>query len=271
MITVAIANHKGGSTKTTTAVNLAAALGELGRRVLVVDLDPQGSATTWLGSSLGERSILDAYLSRRDLAEMAMETSAPGVDVVPSSPWFVAVDRKEEIAISLGIMSRLESLSPFWDYVLVDCPPSQGSLAVSALGACRHVLIPVETRILTLTGLINILGTIEAVQERLNPDLSIDGILACRVNGTRHAREIVQLLRERYGSLVFETIVRETIGLAEAPSFQVPITLYRPNGTGARDYRAVAREMLERGRLESGSEGSSTVEIRGTTEVLARG
>ena len=248
MRTIAITNHKGGSAKTTTVVNVAAALGELDLQVLVVDIDPQGSATSWLGVPLGERSILDAYLDHVDLSTVAMETHAPGVQVVPASQWMVGGDRNEEVRIGLGIIGTLERLPPAWDYVLVDCPPTQASLALAPLAACQDVIIPVETRVLALTGLVSLIGTMDAVRERLNPKLTLDAIVACRVNRTRHAREIVERLRDHYGGLVLDTVVRETISLAEAPSFQLPITRYAPNGSGAEDYRAVAREIVERDR-----------------------
>ena len=246
MKTFAIANHKGGSAKTTTTVNLAAALGELGRRVLVIDLDPQGSATGWLGLPLGGHSILDAYLSRADLSRIATSTSAPGVDLVPSSPWLVAADRSEEVAIGLGIIGTFERLERQWDYILVDCPPSQGSLTIAILSVCPSVIIPVETRVLALSGLVSLLGTMDLVRDRLNPELTIEAIIACRVNRTRHASEVVDRLRERYPGLVLNVAVRESVSLAEAPSFQLPITRYAPNSTGAKDYRAVAREILDR-------------------------
>ncbi len=243
---IAITNHKGGSAKTTTVVNLAAALAELAQRVLVVDMDPQGSATNWLGRPLADRSVLDAYLSRADLVPMVTPTTTPGVELVPSSPWLVAADRSQEIAIGLGIIGSLERLPDAWDYVLVDCPPTQGSLAVAPLAVCGSVIIPVETRVLALTGLVSLTGTMDAIRERLNTTLTLDAIIACRVNRTRHAREIVQRLRDGYGGTVLETIIREAIALAEAPSFQLPITLYAPTSVGADDYRSAARELLGR-------------------------
>ena len=242
----AVTNHKGGSAKTTTVVNVAAALSELGQRVLVIDMDPQGSATNWLGRPLADRSVLDVYLARGDLLSIATRSTAPGVDLVPSSPWLVAADRSEEIAIGLGIIGSLERLPDEWDYVLVDCPPTQGSLAVAPLAVCQHVVVPVETRVLALTGLVSLIGTMDAIRERLNPTLMLDAIIASRVNWTRHAREIVERLRDRYGGTVLQSVVRESIALAEAPSFELPITLYAPDGVGAEDYRSVAVELLER-------------------------
>ena len=259
MKTVAIANHKGGSAKTTTVVNLAAALGELGVRVLVIDLDPQGSATTWLGLPLGERSILDVYLHAGDLTDVSMPTSAPGVDLVPSSPWLVAANRDEDVAIGLGVLGTIGRLALAWDYVLLDCPPSYGALSVSSLAACLEVIIPVEATVLALTGLVSMIGTIDAVRERLNPELRLDAIIACRLNRTRHARKIVERMREHYPGLVLNASVRETAALAEAPSSHLPITRYTPNGAGAADYRAVALELLGRDSLVARGSASPAI------------
>ena len=133
--------------------------------------------------------------------------------------------------------------------MLIDCPPSQGALATAALAVASDVIVPVESRTLALTGLVSLIGTMEAIRERLNPALKLDAIIACRVNRTRHAREVVERMRAHYPGLVLDAVVRESIGLAEAPSFQLPITRYAPAAAGAVDYRAVAKELLERERL----------------------
>jgi len=243
---IAVTNHKGGSAKTTTTVNLAAALAEFGHRVLVIDLDPQGSATQWLGLPLGDRPVLDAYLVRGDVTAVITATTAPGVDLVPASYYLVAADRRQETAIALGIIRALERLPAMWDYVLIDCPPSHSPLALAPLGVAPWVLVPVEARVLALSGIASLVGTMDSVRERLNPNLTLAGVIASRVNRTRHAREVVERLRERFGTLVFDAVVRETISMAEAPSFQLPITRYAPDGPGAEDFRAVARELLDR-------------------------
>ncbi len=246
MKTIAVTNHKGGSAKTTTTVNLAAALGEQGFRVLVIDMDPQGSATSWLGSPAAGRNVLDAYMGHADLAAMAVASSAPGVQLIPSTPWLVAADRRRETDLALGVIRTIEALPARWDFVFVDCPPLQGYLALAPLSACRHVLVPVEAHVLALSGLVSLLDAMDEVRARLNPALVLDAILACRVSQTRHAREVVQRLRGHYPAHMFQTVVRENITLAEAPSFQLPITQYAPSSQGAKDYRAVARELLER-------------------------
>lgn len=244
MRTLAITNHKGGSAKTTTSVNLAAALGELGVRVLVLDLDAQGSASAWLGAGSDRRDPSDSILDGAWLQQVARPTTAPGVDLVPSSPWLVAADRRQETEIALGIIRAVERIPPRWDFLIVDCPPSQGYLAIAPLAACREVLVPVESHVLALAGLASVTATMERVRRQLNPHLTLSAILACRVNRTNHSREVVELLRRRYGNLVMSATIRENIRLAEAPSFQLPITRYAPDSTGAADHRTAARELL---------------------------
>ena len=243
---IAVTNHKGGSAKTTTVVNLAAALGELGSRVLVIDLDPQGSATNWLGVTPGDRRTLEAYLGRADLGGIAQPTTAQGVEIVTSSPYLVAAGRQEEVALSLGIMGALERLPMRWDHVLIDCPPSQVPLAVAPLAVCPDVIIPVEARIMALAGVVSLLATMDAVKERLNPNLAVLAILACRVDTSRHAEEVVEHLRAHYPGQVLTAIIRDDISLAEAPSFQLPITRYAPTSVGSADYRAAAQELIRR-------------------------
>lgn len=246
MKAIAVTNYKGGSAKTTTAVNLAAALGELGLSVLVVDIDPQASATAWLGALDPGRRVLDAYLGKQDLLEVVVPTSAPGVDLVPSSQLLVASGREQETEIALGMIGAIEKLPPRWDYLLVDCPPSQGYLAMAPLTVCSEVVVPVEAHLLALSGVVSLAETMDLVRDQLNPGLTLGGIVACRVSRTRHARWVVERLHELYPAYVLGTVVRENISLAEAPVAQLPITRYAPSSTGAEDYRAVARELLAR-------------------------
>jgi len=248
--TFAFTNQKGGSAKTTSAVNLAAALGEKGKRVLVVDLDPQASASAWLGVRDGGRGLFEVFTDNGNLADLVHETSAPGVEVVPSSAWLVGVDKA--LAGEPGaetILRRSFSRLPAdrWDFVFVDCPPSLGVLAVSALAACREVFVPVEASTLALAGLAGLVQTVERVRERLNPDLEVSAVLVCRVDSrTNLSRDIVDRIRERFGGLVLKTTIRESVRLREAPSFSKPVTLYAPRSPGAEDYRAAAAELLKR-------------------------
>jgi chromosome partitioning protein len=174
------------------------------------------------------------------------------VDLIPSSPWLVGVEKAlaAEVGAELVFRRAFEQLPrDRWDYCLLDCPPSLGLLAVAALVTCREVLVPVEAQVMALAGLAALLGTVERVKERLNPELALAGIIACRVDLRKNlAREVISRLRARFGKLVFQAMVRENVRLAEAPSFGKPITTYDPRSTGAEDYRAVAAELLKRGK-----------------------
>jgi chromosome partitioning protein len=245
MRTIAVTNQKGGSGKTTTAVNLAAALGEAGKRTLVIDLDPQASATSWLGTTPDGRGLFAVLAEREPLEGLVVPASARGVDLVPSSPWLVGAERTltQEPGAEVMLRHAVAQLPARWDFLLVDCPPSLGYLAVSALAACREVLVTVEAHVMAMSGLAALLQTVERVHDRLNPELAVSAILVCRVSRTTHSRDVVERLRKHFGSLVMTTTVRENVRLAEAPSFQAPITSYAPTSHGAEDYRAAAAEL----------------------------
>lgn len=243
---IACVNQKGGSGKTTTAVNLAATLGERGKRVLLLDLDPQASATNWLGITDAGRGLLDAFSGATNLLDLVQSTPAPNVEIIGSSAWLLGVDKAlaGEVAAETILRAKLRELPENWDYILIDCAPTLGILTVSGLTAAREILIPVEAHVMALSGLAQLLNTVAVVRERLNPKLEIAGILACRVDGrTKHALEVVDQLYERFGALVYPTVIRENVRLAECPSFGQPITLYDPRSAGTLDYRALANDV----------------------------
>lgn len=247
---MACVNQKGGSGKTTTAVNLSAALGERGRRVLLLDLDPQASATAWLGVADAGRGLLDALSDRAHLGDLVRPTPAPGVEIIASSAWLVGAEKAlaGEVGAETILRGQLRQLEPRWDYILIDCAPTLGILTVSGLAAAHQILVPVEAHVMALSGLAQLLQTVTIVRERLNPELEVAGIVACRVDArTRHALEIVEQLRQRFGALVYRTVIRENVRLAECPSFGQPITQYDTRSTGARDHRALAGEVESQG------------------------
>jgi chromosome partitioning protein len=245
---IAVTNQKGGSGKTTTAVNLAAALAENGHTCLLIDLDPQASASKWLGASGDGRELFEVLAEGRSLDDVVYETSTEGVDLVPASESMTGLEKAlaNEVGAETILRSALKKLPDDWDYVLIDCPPSLGLLALSALTASSQVLVPVEATVLAMQGLAALTRTVERVKDRLNPDLELTGIVACRVRPTNLSREVLDRLKEHFGTALYDSTVRQNVRLAEAPSFGEPITTYDPRSLGAADYRAVAHEFLER-------------------------
>jgi chromosome partitioning protein len=209
-------------------------------------MDPQGSASAWLGVPDAAFNVSRAIRGGADLAELVHETTAPGVQLVPSSPTLIVNPGHEESDVALGFMRAMGRLPDIWDVVLVDCPPTLGYLAVAPLAACQGMLIPVEAHVLALSGLTSLMAMTERVRNRLNPGLRIDGILACRINRTTHSRLVVGRIEESYPELYMRAQVRESIRLAEAPGFRLPISRYAPGSSGDDDYRAVADELLQR-------------------------
>lgn len=249
MRTLAFVNQKGGVGKTTSAVNVAAALAEEGKKVLLLDLDPQGCASAWCGVRDDGKGLLEVLSGNGSLSDLVAVSSIPGVDVVPASEWLSSADRAlaGEVGVETMLRKAVHRLPKTWDFLLVDCPPALGLLVVSSLVACREVFVPVEASTMALGGLARLVQTVDRVRERLNPDLRLAHILAVRVDSrTNLARDVVDRLRERFGDLVLQTVVRESVRFREAWSFGKPITTYDPRGTGAEDYRAVSHELLKR-------------------------
>lgn len=248
MRTIAIMNQKGGTAKTATTVNLAAALAELGKQILVVDLDPQANASSWLGVKDTEGRFYEALTNKGNLTNVVSNSNIEGVSLIPSSPWMVAVERAlyPEEGAELSLRKLLGSLpKERWDFLLIDCPPTLGFLSISALAASEEVLVPVQPHVMPLEGLAHLMETIEHVKIKLNPALRLSAILPSLVDlRTNLNKEVIQSLKDRFPDLVFDSMVRSNIRIAESYSFAKPITTYDPTGPGAQDYRAVAQEFV---------------------------
>lgn len=249
--TYALANQKGGVGKTTSTVNLAAYLGLLDRRVLVVDMDPQANATSSVGfdKRSGGPSVYDALVASRPVEEVIVASGQPRVDLLPSAIQLAGAEI--ELVGVLAREGRLQrTLRPVvdrYDYVLIDCPPSLGLLTVNALMAADGVIIPVQCEYLALEGLGQLVGTIDLIRDNLNSQLRVSGIVMTMYDArTNLSQGVVEEVRQHFPTLTFETIIPRNVRLGEAPSFGRPISVYDPGSRGAAAYRALAEELLRR-------------------------
>ena len=248
---VACANQKGGVGKTTTVVNLAAYLALGGRRVLVLDLDPQGNATSGLGidRNAAATSLYDGLIEGVPLAELVTRTAMPGLDLIPASRALAGVevelvplDQRER-----RLARALASVAGGYDHVLLDCPPSLGLLTVNALTAADGVIVPLECEYFALRGVALLKTTIDKVRQRLNPRLRIDGVLGTMYDArTLHAREVMERLVQAWGEDVFHTVIRRTVKFSDSTVAGEPITSYASASAGATAYRTLAKEVLAR-------------------------
>ena len=249
---IAMCNQKGGVGKTTSTINLGAALVEQGRKVLLVDLDPQGALSVGLGvpSHALDRTIYNALMERNTtLADVIVKTDINGLDLVPSNIDLSAAEVQlvNEVAREQVLGRVLRPVLDDYDVVLIDCQPSLGLLTVNALTAAHGVIIPLECEFFALRGVALLVETIEKVRDRLNPALEIDGILATMYDPrTLHSREVVARVVEAFGDQVFHTVINRTIRFPETTVAGEPITSYASNSTGAKAYRELAKEVLAR-------------------------
>jgi len=243
----AFANQKGGVGKTTTAINVAACLAEAGERALVVDLDPQANATSGLGMRANGTSSYD-LLDGAPLAELAKPTAFQNLFLVPSRPELAgaAVELSRRDDGDRYLAASLAHVEGF-DFVLLDCPPSLGPLTVNALAASDRVVVPVQAEYYALEGLAQLVQSIELVRRRLNPKLTIAGVLLTMADGrTTLARDVENEVRKHFGDLVFSAVVPRSVRVAEAPSHGLPVTHYDRRSRGAEAYWKVAMELVER-------------------------
>jgi len=251
----AIANQKGGVGKTTTAINLAASLAKAGERVLLVDMDSQANASHGLGVRVprGEPTILEVLLGEEDLASVVRPSSVPGLDVVPSSPDMAgagvllpALERREFLL--KDALEAMKSSASGYTQVFVDCPPSLGLLTVNALVASDQVIIPVQAEYFALEGLAQLMSTIVAVRERLNPALRIAGLVLTMMDPrTTLARQVEKEVRSHFPNLSYTTVVPRNVRLAEAPSHGLPVFMLDPHCAGSDAYFDLAMEVVSHG------------------------
>jgi chromosome partitioning protein len=249
---IALCNQKGGVGKTTSTINLGAALAEVGRRVLLVDFDPQGALSVGLGVQPHQldRTVYNLLMERGvSVDDILLKTSVAGMDLLPSNIDLSAAEVQlvGEVAREQTLARVLAAVVDDYDYVLIDCQPSLGLLTVNALTAAHGVIIPLECEFFSLRGVALLIDTVEKVRERLNPRLKLDGILATMYDGrTLHGREVFARVVEAFGDDVFDTVISRTVRFPETTVAGEPITTWAPTSAGATAYRNLAREVLSR-------------------------
>jgi len=249
---IALCNQKGGVGKTTTTINLGAALADYGRRVLLVDFDPQGALSVGLGVSTHQldRTVYDLLLERsRSIEDIILKTNTAGLDLLPSNIELsgAEVQLVNEVAREQALQRVLRPIIDDYDFVLIDCQPSLGLLTINALTAAQGVIVPLECEFFSLRGVALLIDTIDKVRERLNPQLELDGILATMYDGrTLHGREVLSRVVEAFGDRVYDTVINRTVRFPETTVAGEPITSWAPNSAGATAYRNLAKEVLAR-------------------------
>lgn len=253
--TIAIANQKGGVGKSTTAINLSACLAEAGKKVLAIDIDPQGNTTSGFGIEKNEvnYTVYELLLGACDLEDCTIELEIDNLSLIPSNVnlsgaeiELIGVEDKEYI-----LKSYIDKVRDLYDYIIIDCPPSLNMLTINAMTTANTVLVPIQCEYYALEGLTQLMHTIDLVQERLNPDLEMEGVVFTMYDArTNLSLQVVENVKENLNQNIYKTIIPRNVRLAEAPSYGLPINLYDGRSAGAESYRLLAEEVIHRGDEE---------------------
>ncbi len=249
--TIAIANQKGGVGKTTTSINLSASLAEKGKKVLVIDTDPQGNTTSGFGINKNEldNTVYELILGECSIQECIIKNIVPGVSIIPSNVNLAAteieligVDKKEII-----LRSEVDWIKDQYDYIIIDCPPSLNMLTINAMTTADSVLVPIQCEYYALEGLSQLIHTVNLVKERLNPDLDIEGVVFTMYDSrTNLSMQVVENVKSHLNQNIYKTVIPRNIRLAEAPSYGMPINMYDAKSAGAEAYLLLADEVINR-------------------------
>ena len=246
---ISIANQKGGVGKTTTTINLGASLAASGKRVLIIDIDPQGNATSGLGiaKSEVEQDVYNVLIDEIPLSSTIHHTTSPNLDLVPATIQLAGAEMEltSQMARETRLKSGIEEVSDLYDYILIDCPPSLGQLSINAFTASDSILIPVQSEFYALEGLSQLLNSIRLVQKHFNKNLGVEGVLLTMLDArTNLGAEVVKEVQTYFGEKVYKTIIPRITKLAEAPSYGRPIIDYDPKSRGALVYQELAKEVI---------------------------
>lgn len=246
---IALANQKGGVGKTTTAVNLGAGMATLGKKILLVDADAQGNATSGVGVSKADikKDIYDVLVNEEPIAETIVHTSHKGLDIVPATIQLsgAEIELTPQMARETRLKAALDAVKDQYDFVLIDCPPSLGLITINAFTASNSILIPVQSEYYALEGLSQLLNTIQLVKKHFNPNLKIEGVLLTMFDARTNLGEQVNTeVRKFFKDEVYDTIIPRNVRLSEAPSYGLPIMDYDPTSKGAEKYMNLAKEVL---------------------------
>ena len=249
---IAIANQKGGVGKTTTSINLSACLAEAGNKVLTIDLDPQGNTTSGLGVEKNEveNTVYELLLEECELNDCMIKLEVENLSLIPSNVnlagaeiELIGVENKEFI-----LKNSIDKIREQYDFIIIDCPPSLNMLTINAMTTANTVLVPIQCEYYALEGLTQLMHTIDLVQERLNPDLEIEGVVFTMYDArTNLSLQVVENVKNNLNQNIYKTIIPRNVRLAEAPSYGLPITLYDKKSAGAESYRLLAEEVIHRG------------------------